>query len=313
MKTTKHNFDLRQIRAFDAIVRNGGFSKASQEIGLTQPTLSTHILNLEREMGVRLFDRSGRTVTLTPAGTVLADYAARILELCQESIQAIEAFNGQIKGDIHVESSTVPGEYILPRWLKTFHSMYPEVRVTLTVNDSQKVLEKVESGEVVFGVTGVAGNHPSLTSDLLWEEEILLAAAPGSLPDLSGRSIGLADLSGIPLIRRESGSGTRAAVERALLDHKIAPDSLNWTVTLGSTRAVVEGALSGLGAAFLSGSAVAKEIEQGLLSVIELSGFTIRRGFYIVHRRGRTLSPAAEKFREALMGADVGLGSGMKG
>jgi DNA-binding transcriptional LysR family regulator len=298
---TKENFDLRQIRAFNAVVRSGGFSKASQEIGLTQPTLSTHILNLERGLGVRLFDRSGRNVTLTPAGEVLAEYAVKILELCQESIEAIEAFNGQIRGEVHFESSTVPGEYILPRWLKIFHCMYPEVQVTLTVNDSLKVLDRVSSGEIPFGVTGIPGDQYSLTSELLCEDEILFVAVPEIIADVNGKDFNIRDITRIPVIRRESGSGTRIAVENALRDHGISPDSLNWSITLGSTRSVVEGTLSGLGAAFLSRSTITKEIARGKVVTIELEGLRIKRGFYIVYNPKKTLSPAAERFRQELM------------
>jgi DNA-binding transcriptional LysR family regulator len=304
------NLDLRQIRAFDAVARCGGFSRASQEVGLTQPTLSTHIRNLERQLGVRLFDRSGRTVNLTPAGRILADYAGRIMDLCRESLQAIESFTGEIRGTVHVDASTVPGEYILPRWLNSFHIIYPEVLVILTVSDSLKVLEKVAAGEVSLGVAGSRGNHPSLESKLLCEDRIVLVAAPGLLPGRDGRSLSVGDLPGLPLIRREPGSGTQIAIETALLDHDIEPDSMTWVVTLGSTRAVIEGALAGLGAAFLSQSTVTREIVEGGLKTIDFPELRIRRGFYVVTNTRRTLSPAAERFRDQLLRADGHLLSG---
>jgi DNA-binding transcriptional LysR family regulator len=310
MRSKKEHFDLRQIRAFIAVVRSGGFSKASQEIGLTQPTLSTHISNLERGLGVRLLDRAGRSVALTPAGMVLERYAVKILELCQESIQAIEAYNGQIRGEVHIESSTVPGEYILPRWLGMFHRRYPEVQVTLTVNDSIKVLDDVSSGEVPFGITGTPGNRSSLKSEILCEDEIILVAARDILQSAGGGKVAEGDITGIPIIRRESGSGTRIAVEKALRDHHIDPARLNWSITLGSTGAVIEGALAGLGAAFLSKSTVAKELREGQLLVVDLKGFRIRRGFYVVYHPGRTLSPAAERLREELLKAGQALLSG---
>lgn len=307
MKKTKENMDLRQLRAFDAVVRHGGFSKASQEIGLTQPTLSTHILNLENELGIKLFDRSGRTVTLTPAGKVLKEYSLRILDLCRESIQAVEAFSGQIRGEVHIESSTVPGEYILPRWLKNFHRAYPEVQVTLTVDDSKKVIDEVVSGNVPFGVTGIQANHPSLESEMLCEDEIILVASRDLAPHAAVKPINVRDIGRFPLIRREAGSGTRTAIEKALRKHRLLPDRLNWTIALGSTRAVIEGALSGLGAAFLSKCTVTKEVSEGQLVVINLQDFTIRRGFYVVSSRNKTLSPAAEKLREELLNAGPGL------
>lgn len=301
------NFDLRQIRAFNAVAKRGGFSKASQEIDLTQPTLSTHILNLERQLGVKLFDRSGRTVNLTPAGKVLAEYTGRILELYRESIQAIEAFKGQICGEVHVDSSTVPGEYLLPRWLNVFHLLYPDVRVILTVNDSAKVLDRVVSGEVPLGVIGSPGKHPSLETRLLCDDRIVLVSTPDMIPAGKRKSLAVQDLLKIPLIRREPGSGTQIAVEKALRDQNIKPDSMAWSATLGSTRAVIEGVLAGLGAAFLSQGAATREIAAGHLRIVEVKGFQIQRGFYIVYNTKKTLSPAEDRFREELFRAGQGL------
>ncbi len=307
------DIDLRQIKAFEAVTRWGGFSRASQEVGLTQPTLSTHVLNLERQLGVKLFDRLGRTVTLTPAGRVFAEFSGRIMDLCRESVQAVEAFTGQVRGPVHIDASTVPGEYILPRWLKTFHRLYPEVQVTLTVDDSQKVLEKVVSGEVSLGVTGCPGTVPSLESRLLCEDVIILVGEPGVFPEEKPGTAPLDTLVKIPLIRREPGSGTRSAVEKTLRENGIEPDSLTWCATLGSTRAVIEGMLTGLGAAFVSRSVVAREMAEGRLKSFDLDGIVLARGFYVVSDGKRTLSPADERFRYELLKAGESLLAGNTG
>jgi len=305
------DIDFRQIKAFEAVARKGGFSRASREIGLTQPTLSTHILNLERELGVKLFDRTGRTVTLTPAGKVFARYSGRIMDLCRESIEAVDAFSGQIRGSVHVEASTVPGEYILPRWLHEFHALYPEIHVTLTVNDSAIVLEKVSSGEVPLGITGYPGNYPNLESRVLCEDEVIFICPRGMLPDLSPGPLPLKTIGEIPLIRREKGSGTRIALDKALAEHDIQPDSLQWSATLGSTRAVIEGVLAGLGAAFVSRSTVTREIERGQLLSCGLAGFRIRRNFFLVSNPKKTLSPVADHFRKEFLKAGKNLLKGM--
>jgi DNA-binding transcriptional LysR family regulator len=295
------SFDLRQLRAFEAVARYGGFSRASEEVGLTQPTLSTHIRNLETSLGARLFDRGSRSVTLTPTGILLADYARKILDLYEESLQAVEAFTGQIRGSIQVEASTVPGEYLLPRWLVDYHHRYPEVKVTLTVSDSATVMERVESGDIALGVTGSPGTHPLLESSLLSEDSIVLVTAAGSLPGDAAGALGPAELARTPLIRRESGSGTQLALENALVQHRIDPESLEWAATLGSTRAVIEGVLAGLGGAFLSQSTVAREIADGTLVEVPVREVDIKRGFYVVRHRQRTLSPAANCFWEQLL------------
>lgn len=303
------SFDLRQLRAFEAVARCGGFSRASEEIGLTQPTLSTHIKNLETSLGAKLFDRASRRVSLTPTGTLLAGYARKILDLYEESLEAVEAFNGQIRGSIQVDASTVPGEYLLPRWLVDFHHRYPEVQVTLTVSDSATVLGRVENGDIALGVTGSPSTHPLLESSLLCDDNIVLVAATEHLPGYSAGDLDPAELANIPLIRRESGSGTQLALENALLQHRIDPESLQWAATLGSTRAVIEGVLAGLGGAFLSHSTVAREIAGGTLEEVPVRKVDIKRGIYIVRHKQRTLSPAASCFLQELLRTGPDLGS----
>jgi len=295
------SYDLRQLRAFEAIARHGGFSRASEEVGLTQPTLSTHIRNLETSLGVRLFDRASRSVNLTPTGTLFVDYARKILDLCEESLEAVQAFNGQISGSIRVDASTVPGEYFLPRWLVDFHRRHPEVQVTLTVSDSATVLGRIENGDIAVGVTGSQGTHPVIENHFLCEESIVLVTGAEHFPGDTVRAMHLSELTNFPLIRRESGSGTQLTLENVLRQNRIDPESLNWTATLGSTRAVIEGVLAGLGGAFLSQSTVAREITDRRLKEVPVRGIDIKRGLYVVHHRQRTLSPAASCFLEELI------------
>jgi len=306
------SFDLRQLRAFEAVARYGGFSRASLEVGLTQPTLSTHIRNLETSLGVRLFDRGSRCVYLTPTGNLLAEYARKILDLYEESLEAMETFSGRIRGSIQVEASTVPGEYLLPRWLVDFYRRYPEVQVTLTVSDSARVLTRVENGEIALGVTGSPGTHPVHESSLLCEDTIVLVTASPSVTKDHDGVLDLAGLVNIPLIRRECGSGTQLALEKSLLQHGVDPESLNWTACLGSTRAVIEGALAGLGGAFLSRSTVAREIADGALKVVRVKEIDIKRGLYVVRHRQRTLSPVASCFMKELLASGPVIAPGVK-
>ena len=300
-------FDLRQLRAFEAVARHGGFSRASREIGLSQPTLSTHIRNLESSMGTRLFDRGSRGVNLTPAGAVLARYAGRILDLCEESLEAVLAHTGQIRGSIHIDASTVPGEYLLPRWLGHFHQRYPDVRVTLTVSDSAKVLDRVEGNEVALGVIGSAGEHPFLEWKLLCEDRLVLVGPPGFPDPEVALQLSRGDFTRVPLIRRETGSGTQTALEKELRRRGIDPESLSWTAVLGSTRAVIEGVLAGLGGAFVSRGTVSREIEDGTLVLLPTGDFLVHRNLYVITNSRRTLSPAAACFLEELLRAGPSL------
>lgn len=301
------SFDLKQLRAFDAIAKCGGFSRASEEVGLTQPTLSTHIRNLESSLGVRLFDRASRNVNLTPTGVLFSEYARKILDLYEESLEAVEAFTGQIRGSIRIDASTVPGEYLLPRWLVRFHRQYPEVHVILTVSDSASVLGRIERKETAIGITGSPGTHPTLENRLLCEDNIILVTAPRFLSRDNAVPANPAELADIPLIRRESGSGTQLALEEVLRQHRIDPESLNWTAVLGSTRAVIEGVLAGLGGAFVSRNSITREIESGTLEEIPVREIRVRRGLYVVLHNQRTLSPAAACFLEELLRTGQGI------
>jgi len=297
-------FDLRQIRALSAVARYGGFSKASREVEISQPTLSTHIQNLERELGVKLLDRAGRTVTLTPAGAIFVDYADRILSLCGQASQAVSAFMGEIRGEVGIASSTVPGEYLLPRILTIFSRRFPEVQVNLAVGDSQSVMEQVLSGRSAFGLAGTQASHPSLHSSLFREDRIILVAGP-DLVEKNGIPpvIDKVGLQRMPLIRRESGSGTQMAVDAALKDSDIKPEKLRWIATLGSTRSVLEGTLTGMGGAFLSRMTVEKELVSGELIEMHTPWLEVRRGFFIVTHRSRSLLPAAQCLLESLTGS----------
>jgi DNA-binding transcriptional LysR family regulator len=292
--------DTRQLSAFAAVARHGGFSAAAREVKLTQPTLSTHIANLERELGVKLFDRSARKVSLTPAGELFAGYADRILALCSESMEAVQGFTGQISGEVSIAASTVPGEYLLPGRLAGFAARYPEVTVTLLVADSEAVTKSVLQGETAIGVTGRPAGDPSLRSRLMCDDRIILVAPPG-ISGTHGRQLDAADLARIPIIRRERGSATRKVVDGALKKAGKDPESYRWIATVGSTRAMIEAAASGLGAAFVSREAAARELADGKLSEIPVKNLDLDRGFYIITSVERTLSPAAGKIIELLL------------
>jgi len=295
-------FDIRQLRALNAVARHGGFSRAAREVRITQPTLSTHIRNLENQLGVKLFDRAGRSVTLTPAGEIFSEYTSRILDLCDQAAEALQAHLGQIKGEIDVVASTVPGEYILPAWLAGFYRKYPDVLVKLSVSDSQTAMEKIASGEVSMGITGMKASHPSLTSTLLKEDRIILAGT-----ETFGVENGLespilkADFHRVPLIKREPGSGTQKTVELTMKNSGLNPEKLHWSACLGSTRAVIEGTLAGLGGAFLSRFTIEKELENGTLREFEVEDLEVGQGFYVHTHSARSMSPVAQRLLDDLL------------
>ncbi len=294
------SFDLRQVRAFRAIAENGSFSRAAREIGLTQPTLSTHVKNLEEGMGVRLFDRAGKKVTLTPAGEVFLDYARQMLGLAEGARQAVTSFLGEVAGEVALLASTVPAEYILPRWLGSYRERFPRVRISLGVSDTQGVVDALLAGGTQVGVAGSEIRHPALSCRPLTRDEVALVASPALLSRLQlPARLTPAALARLPLIRREEGSGTQRSVEEALKARKVEPGTLTWVATFGSTQAALEGARAGVGAAFLPLRVAGRDLAEGSLRKVDPAP-PIRRSFYLLLPSQRTLSPVARHLADTL-------------
>src|SRR5512138_1948183 len=272
------SFDLHQLRAFCAIVDHGNFSRAAAAINLTQPTLSTHVKNLEESLGVRLFDRTGRAAQLTPAGRMFHDYARQILALAGNASQAVAAYMGEVAGEARLLASTVPGEYLLPGWLGSYCRRFPKVKVSLSVSDTGGVIDRLLAVEAHLGVIGSPVEHPSLVCRQLCADEVILVASPAllRLSGITGRA-GAEALSRLPLIAREAGSGTQKAVEAALAAKGIEPAGLRWAAVFGSTQAALGGAASGVGGAFVSARAAEREIAAKRVRRVEIP-LAIRRG-----------------------------------
>ena len=288
--------DIRHLQTFCRVADLRNFSKAADDLFLTQPTVSGHILSLEQSLGLRLLDRTGREAQLTKGGAILYEYASKILACRKEALNALSEFSQGIQGELSLGASTIPGEYVLPRLLGDFKKDYPRLAVSLKIADTKEVVELVLQGKVDLGMTGGRLNHPSLSYDLFEEDEIVVIGPPAPHGAQKQRKSFEAMLKE-PWILREEGSGTRMAVERAMKKKNRTLRQLNQTIEMGSTSSVKEAVKAGLGFAFVSRKAVEQEIEKGLLSHLTLEGMEpIIRQIHIVVHRGRTLSPMATKF-----------------
>jgi len=272
------------------------FSKAADNLFLTQPTISGHILSLEQSLSLRLFDRTGREVRLTKAGEVFLQYASKMLSTRKELVNALTEFSQGIRGELSLGASTIPGEYLLPRLMGDFKKEHPNFTLSLKIGDTKEVVQFVLEGDVEFGMIGGKLNHHSLHYEKYEEDEIIVVA-PSRHPLTKRKNVGLADLLNEPWIIREEGSGTQMAVERALKKRGKSLKQFNTVTEMGSTSSVKEGVKAGLGLAFISKRAVEEELKQGLLAQVHVAGIDpIARQFYIVSHRGRTASPIGIQF-----------------
>ena len=294
--------EFRHLETFCRVADLKSFSKAADDLFLTQPTVSGHILSLEQSLSLRLFDRASREVRLTKSGEVFQEYASKILSLRRDLFNALSEFSKGIRGELSLGTSTIPGEYLLPRLIGDFKKEHPSFVISLKIADTKEVIQHVLQDHVEFGIIGARLNHPSLHYEKYGEDEIIVVA-PSDHPLTRKKRVTLDELSKEPWIIREDGSGTRIAVEKALRRKGKSLKQFNVVMEMGSTSSVKEGVKAKLGLAFISGRVTEGEVRQGSFSRIDVEGFEpISRQIYIVSRRGRTLSPMGMEFLRFLKG-----------
>jgi DNA-binding transcriptional LysR family regulator len=292
--------DFRHLETFCRVAELKSFSKAAGDLFLTQPTVSGHILSLERSLSLRLFDRTGREVRLTKAGEVFLQYASKIISFRKDLLNALIDFSQGIRGELSLGASTIPGEYLIPKLMSDFKKDHPQFALFLKIADTKEIVQWVLQGHVEFGMIGSKLDHPSLHYEKYEEDEIIVVAPSGHFLTKK-RKADLSDLVKENWIMREEGSGTQMVVEKALRKKGKSLKQFNGTIEMGSTSSLKEGVKAGLGLAFISKRAVEEELRKGLLSQVSIEGLDpIVRPFYIVSHRGRTLSPAGKKFLQYL-------------
>ena len=281
--------DFRHLETFCRIADLKSFSKAADDLFLTQPTVSGHILSLEQSLSLRLFDRTSREVRLTKAGEVFLKYASKILSLRKDLMNALSEFSQGIRGELSLGASTIPGEYLLPKLMGDFKREHPHFVISLKIADTKEIVQYVLQDMVEFGVIGARLNHPTLHFEKYQEYEIIFLAPPDH-PMTRKKRVNVEELLKVPWIIREEGSGTQMAVEKALRKKGKSLKQFNVVMEMGSTSSVKEGVKAKLGLAFISRRATEEELHQGFLSRIDVEGIEpISRQIYIATRPGRTI------------------------
>jgi DNA-binding transcriptional LysR family regulator len=288
--------DFRHLETFCRVAELKSFSKAADDLFLTQPTISGHILSLEQSLSLRLFDRRNREVRLTKAGEVFLEYASKILSSRKDLLNALSEFSHGIRGELSLGASTIPGEYLLPKLMGDFKKEHPHFVISLKIADTKEIVQYVLQDNVEFGIIGAKLNHPSLHYEKYEVDEIIVVAPPDH-PLVRKKRVNVEELLKEPWIIREDGSGTQMAVERALRRKGKSLKQFNVVMEMGSTSSVKGGVKAKLGLAFLSQRATGEELDQGSLSQIDVEGIEpIVRQIYIIYHRGRTLSPVGMEF-----------------
>ncbi len=288
---------LRQLDVFLAVSREKSFSRAANRIHSSQPTLSEHVMELERELGKKLFFRRGREITLTEAGRVFEHYAERVVSATEDARQALAELDGLSHGSLLIGASTTPGLYVMPAVIAAFRRRYPGVELKLRIANSQVIEERVKARELDLGIVGghaIGPGEECLAAGL--RDELILIVSPGH-DWAKRRDVSAAQLAREPLLMREEGSATRTVTERAL---QRAGVKSQVAMELDHTEAIKQGVMAGLGVAFVSVYAVRGELETRRLSALRLRGVRIERHFHVLHHEARRVTASARAFMELL-------------
>jgi DNA-binding transcriptional LysR family regulator len=291
--------DLHRLAVFCKVVELRSFTKAGEELLLSQPTISEHIRSLEEMLGEKLLDRLGREIFPTPAGKILYKYAQKMLQLREEALQAMATFKGELSGRLILGASPDPGTYLLPKIIGSFKASNPSIQIAIKIFGIAEIIDAVLRGTLEIGVIGSKWKDHRLDLEEIFSDELTLTVFPTH--PLSGRKEILPEeLYGEPFILRERGSGARRLLEEILEGHGFDFAKLSVVAEMATTEAVRQSIRAGIGISILSKRAIAEDLERGALFAVSLKGIRFVRPIYLIQRKKRQPSPICAAFLEHL-------------
>lgn len=297
-------FTLDQLRILKAIAVEGSFKRAADSLYVSQPAVSLQVQNLERQLDVPLFDRGGRRAQLTEAGYLMLSYGDKILTLCQETCRAIEDLQNLQGGSLIIGASQTTGTYLLPRMLGLFRQKYPDVSVQLHVHSTRRTAWSVANGQIDLAIIG--GEVPAELQDSLeiipYAEDELALILPSNHRLARTELIPKEELYRLQFIALDSQSTIRKVIDQVLTRSGIDVRRLKIEMELNSIEAIKNAVQSGLGAAFVSVSAIEKELQMQLLYRARLEeNITVQRMLAVIFNPNRYRSKAAEAFSSEIL------------
>jgi LysR family transcriptional regulator, low CO2-responsive transcriptional regulator len=287
------NATLRQLKVFSAVARHLSFARAAEELGLTAPAVSMQIKELEIEVGLPLFDRSSRKVSLTMVGEYVLAYTQRVLAAMRDAEDMVARFRGLKTGVLDVAMVST-AKYFLPRLLARFRDEHPGIEIRLQVgNNREEVADLLREGSVELAIMGrPPKNWPSRAEPFAMHPHSLVTAIEH--PFARAEKVAARSLMTEGFIVREPGSGTRAALDEYLEAYHMTPHVV---MQMSSNEAIKQAVMAGMGIALLSLHTVGLELTHGLIAAPETEGLPVMRRWHVVNNLAKTLSPAAEAFR----------------
>jgi len=281
----------RRLQVFFTVAKLLSFTKAAEQLFMTQPAVTFQVKQLEEHFNARLFERSHGKIGLTPAGKLVMSYADRILDLSEEMETRVGELTGAVSGPLLLGASTTIAEFYLPQVLGEFKALHPQVQTHMTVGNSDTIENRVADYTLDLGLIESPPHLPALQTEKCCDDELVVICSPGhKLAQL--KSVPPKQLLGEPYVNREIGSGTREFADQYLRQCKIAPEDLNIVMELGSPEAIKGVVETGVGVSIVSRATIAKELKLGVLTAVPLQPRLIRTLSLLYPR---------EKFRSKLL------------
>lgn len=287
--------DFRQIEAFVNVVKHKSFSRAADALYLTQPTISTHISSLEKELGVQLIDRTGKEAGPTREGNELFPYAMELLNTRDHAVNALQPKSQEIEGILEIQASSVPGEYIVPSLLSGFQKLHPQVRFYLEQSDTGQVERNLLENKGEIGFLGDRGNKELNYIKLVTDQMVLVTPKNEKFLAIQGEEVTISDMIQEPFLWRERGSATRKEFEDQLVSLGRDPKEIKAVALMNSLEAILQSVSCGMGVSVVP--RLAAEGGRNYL-MFPIRDMDLNRDFYLVWKKGGILSAKAEAFRD---------------
>jgi LysR family transcriptional regulator, transcriptional activator of the cysJI operon len=276
-------FDYR-LKVFHTVASRSSFTKASEELNISQPAVTKHIKEIENHLNTKLFDRKGTSIQLTQSGKILFDYAEKIRNIYRDLEFEINQINQQHKGKLILGASTTVAQYILPEILAKFNSYYKDIKIELITHNTEIISELLKEGKIDLGIIEGESQSSYFEYKTFKPDEIVLVTKANH--PLVNKTLTLKDLYHLDLIFREQGSGSLEFIQNRLKEKGISIDELNIVMQLGSSESIKNYLLHSESMAFLSISTVLNELKNNQLSIIDIKNFSIERDFHFILPKG---------------------------
>ena len=290
------NATLRQLKVFEAVARHLSFSRAAEELYLTQPAVSTQVKKLTDHAGLALFEQLGKKIHLTPAGVELLSFSRVIIQQFKEVEEAMTQFKGISGGKLNVTVISA-GDYFFPKVLVEFASRHAGVTLNLGVCNREELLEQLLLNQTDLAIM-VRPPQGMDTVNVAFAPHAYVIVAPPDHPLTGSKRIAMSRMAKEPFLIREKGSDTWNSMEEGLGEHLA---NLNIAMEIKSTETIKQAVIAGMGVSFLSSHTVSRELQLGSLVALDVQGLPLMLNWYVVHRKNKRLPPVAQAFKNFLM------------